>query len=456
MSHLTNAAASAAAPDARPGSGAESGAGAGAGAGSVAGAGSCAGAGASAPLTVAIVGCGVIGVNHARAIGRQPGLKLVALVDELPEAATALAELVESEGGERPREYGSLGEALAGHPLDLVAVCTPSGLHVALAEEALASGAHVVIEKPLDVSMPRARRIAELAAEAEARGQVVSVISQHRFDPASVVVARAAQEGAFGRITSGVASVAWWRSQQYYDSGQWRGTWNLDGGGAVMNQGVHTVDLLVWFLGRPVEIFARTALLAHERVEVEDIAVATISFESGALAVLHATTAAYPELSARVQVHGSRGSAIIDDNLLDYFYASGGSGGSGADASGGDAGASVPGSAGGSGSGGAGGEWDASGKSAVNQAADVVAADQLRGAELAADRFIVGHLRQYDDIVDAIRAGRQPGVRVGDALISLAVVRAVYVSATLGHAVAFDDILNGTHDDVVVSTGASS
>ena len=177
----------------------------------------------------------------------------------------------------------------------------------------------------------------------------------------------------------------------------------------------------------------RSALLAHERVEVEDISVATLSFESGALAVLHATTAAYPELSARVHVHGSRGSAIIDDNLLDYFFASGPA-------------TSVSGDAG----------WDASGKSAVNQAASVVGPDQLRGAEVARDAFVVGHLRQYDDIVDAIRSKRAPGVRVEDALISLAVVRAVYVSATLGRPVSFDDVLNGTYDDVVVSTGASA
>ncbi|HEY8913648.1 Gfo/Idh/MocA family oxidoreductase [Lacisediminihabitans sp.] len=369
------------------------------------------------PLAVALVGCGIIGVNHSRVIVRHPDLRIVALVDSVPEASHRLADLIADElGAGRPAEFASLGDALAASSVDLVVICTPSGLHVQLAEEALAAGTHVVIEKPLDVTLPRARRIAALAAEAESRGSVVSVISQHRFDPASVAVARAAHDGAFGRITSGVASVAWWRSQEYYDSGQWRGTWALDGGGAVMNQGVHTVDLLVWFLGRPVEIFAHTALLAHERVEVEDVAVATVRFESGALAVLHATTAAYPGLSVRLQVHGSAGSAVIDDDQLEYFYA---------------AGEGEP----------------------RNQAAEQVGASDLRGADKGPDGFIVGHLRQYEDIVDAIRTGRQPGVRVEDALVSLAVVRAVYLSATLGTPVSFEAVLAGDFDDVDVTAG---
>ncbi|NEN07175.1 Gfo/Idh/MocA family oxidoreductase [Diaminobutyricibacter tongyongensis] len=375
-------------------------------------------------LSVAIVGCGIIGLNHARAIARHPRLTITALVDAVPAAATMLADQVESELGiARPAEHVSLTAALAASPIDLVVVCTPSGLHVPLAEEALLAGKHVVIEKPLDVSMERAREIAGLAAAAATRGLVVSVISQHRFDPSSVAVARAVRDGRFGRVTSGIASVAWWRSQDYYDSGQWRGTWEFDGGGAVMNQGVHTVDLLVWFLGRPVDVYAHTALLAHDRVEVEDVAVATVRFESGALGVIHATTAAYPGLSVRVQVHGDRGSAIIDDDQLEYFYAAGD-----------DA-------------------FDPGGSSARNQAAELVPADELRGGDRGPDVFITGHLRQYEDVVDAIVEGREPGVRVEDALLSLAVVRAVYLSATLGRSVAVDEVLSGSLDGISVVTG---
>ena len=356
-------------------------------------------------LGVAIVGCGMIGVNHARAIARHPGLEIVAVIDAVPESATALAELASNELGlARPEEFATLEAALATGAVQLVVICTPSGTHVQLAEEALAGGVNVVIEKPLDVSMARARRIAELARDAETRGLVTSVISQHRFDPASVLVARAAHSGGFGRLTSAVASVSWWRGQEYYDSGSWRGTWELDGGGAVMNQGVHTVDLLVWFLGLPVEVFAHTALLAHERIEVEDVAVATVRFESGALAVIHMTTSAYPGLSARIQVHGTEGSAIIDDDELEYLHTRDGG--------------------------------------------------QVTGSgERESDAFVLGHLRQYEDVVEAIQSGRPPGVRVDDALRSLAVVRAIYLSSTLRRPVLLSDVLDGSLDDIEVVTG---
>ncbi|MCU1505248.1 MAG: bplA [Microbacteriaceae bacterium] len=369
------------------------------------------------PLGVALVGCGIIGLNHAKAIALHPDVAITALVDAIPQAAKALADSIEADGAARPGEFASLADALAAASVDLVVICTPSGQHIQLAQEAIAAGRHVLIEKPLDVTVPRAKQIAAIAAQAEAEGLVVSVVSQHRFDPASVVVAEAIASDGFGRVTSAVASVAWWRSQEYYDSGKWRGTWALDGGGAVMNQGVHTVDLLLWFLGRPVEIQAHTALLAHDRVEVEDVAVATLRFESGALAVLHATTAAFPGLSVRLQVHGSRGSAIIEDDQLEFFHVAGDDDGP-----------------------------------ASNQAADVVAPGELRGGERDPDRFTIGHLRQYADVVAAIREGRPPLVRVDDALLALAAVRCLYLSSTLGRSVTLDEVLDGSLDQVTVTT----
>jgi predicted dehydrogenase len=363
-------------------------------------------------LPVAIVGCGIIGLNHARAISQVPGLRIAAVVDTIQPAAEALADLVVSElGAERPIVAAQLAEVV--EDVAVAVVCTPSGTHVDLSEQALAAGLHVVLEKPLDVSMERGRRLAALAAEAAERGLVVTVISQHRFDPASIVVADAAHSGGFGRVTSAVASVAWWRSQEYYDSGAWRGTWELDGGGALMNQGVHTVDLLLWFLGRPVEVFAHTGRLAHERISIEDVLVATVTFESGALAVLHATTAAFPGLSVRLQVHGSQGSAVIDDDQLGAFY---------------------------------------SGASEAERSADLVPVGHRVGDAKAATYFADAHARQYRDIDEAIRTGRAPGVGVQDALLALAVVRAAYLSATLGRAVAIDEVLDGTLDDADVRT----
>jgi UDP-N-acetyl-2-amino-2-deoxyglucuronate dehydrogenase len=370
------------------------------------------------PIGVALVGCGLIGFNHVSAIARIPELVVTALVDVDTTSAHSLADYIDGEGNPRPATFGSLTDALAAGGVGLVVICTPSGLHVSLAEEALAAGCHVLIEKPLDVSLPRARRIAELAEAAEERGLVVSVISQHRFDPASIVVHGAATKGELGRLTSGIASIAWWRGQDYYDLADWRGTWELDGGGAAMNQGVHTIDLLLWMFGEPIDVSARTASLAHERIEVEDTLVATITFASGALAVIHATTAAYPNVGTRLQVHGSLGSAVIEEDQLLFFSSS---------------------------------VSDQQG----NQAAAVVPADELRGNPRPLDSFVIGHVRQYRDVVEAIRDGRPPLVRVADALLALAVVRALYLSATLGRTVAVAEVLHGSLDDVEVRTGGT-
>jgi predicted dehydrogenase len=369
----------------------------------------------SVPIGVAIVGAGIIGRNHAAAIVRHPRLRVAAVIDPKESARKELVDHADAQS-QAPAQFDTLSAALAADAgIDLVAICTPSGVHAEAAQLALAAGRHVFIEKPVDVSLSQARRLAAEAARAEQRGLVASVVSQHRFDPASVAVAGALAAGRLGRVTSAVGSVAWWRGQDYYDSAQWRGTWALDGGGAVMNQGVHTVDLLVWLLGRPAEVFAHTGRLAHGRIEVEDVAVATIRFASGALAVLHATTAAYPGTAVRVAVHGDRGTAVIHDDQLEYFHAAGEDG-------------------------------------AANQAARLVPPEELRGAPKPVDSFVLGHLRQYHDVVDAIDGRRPAAVRVDDALTALAVVRAIYLSATLRRPIAVDEVLDGAFDDVAVAT----
>jgi len=260
---------------------------------------------------VALVGAGVIGALHGRVI--------TALADRLELVAVADVEIERAEriaAGHGGRPFPSLTAALAAEQVDIVAVCTPTGRHGEVAIEALAAGKHVIIEKPAEITVARTDEIIEAQQKA---GTLVTVISQHRFDEATEVTLAAIERGELGRLTSGIASIDWWRGQVYYDSGDWRGTWELDGGGALMNQGVHTVDLLVAAMGRPIEVFAYTGTLAHERIEVEDVAVGVVRFESGALGVLHATTAAYPGLSARLQVHGDRGSAVIDNDQLAFF-----------------------------------------------------------------------------------------------------------------------------------------
>ncbi|GGM85511.1 Gfo/Idh/MocA family protein [Dactylosporangium sucinum] len=356
-------------------------------------------------LNVAIVGAGIIGGNHADAIVRHPRLRVAAVVDSVPAVAAALAARLDPP----PVVCSTLADALAAGDIDLVAICTPSGLHVEAAEETLRAGAHLLVEKPLDVALPKARAFAKVAAEAEARGLACAVVSQHRFDPALVAVRQAAEEGRLGRLTSAVVSMPWFREQSYYDSADWRGTWSYDGGGALANQGIHLVDQMLALLGRPAEVSAQTARVSHERIEVEDLAVATIRFASGALAVLHATTSARPGLPVRLAVHGTQGSAVLHDDQLEYFWS-------------------------------------------VDGADVALPAAERFGAAKEPDAFVVGHLRQYDDLVSAIETGRPPGVRVADGLLALALVRAVYVSATLGRPVDFEQVLDGAFDDVTVST----
>jgi predicted dehydrogenase len=351
----------------------------------------------------------MIGRRHAEVIGGGAGMRLAALVDVDPAHAEAVADhVVQACGVDRPPVFPSLEDALARAGVDAVSVCVPSGLHTDVAVPALEAGKHTVIEKPIDVTLSAARRVAEAAAAA-GDAVVTAVISQHRFDPGSHAVHRAITEGRLGRLTSAVASLAWWRGQDYYDSGDWRGTWALDGGGALMNQGVHTLDLLLWFLGRPVQVYARTGLLAHDRVEVEDTLVATLEFADGALATLHATTAAYPGVSARLQVHGSRGSAVLDNDELVYFHAAR-----------------------------EGEVVDPYGATGSGNQADAELAAVGGSASLD---LVSAQARQYDDIVDAIATGRPPLVGVEQATLALATVRAVYESARTGRPVLVDDVL---------------
>lgn len=373
-------------------------------------------------LRVVIAGCGVIGTLHTQVALDNPDLQVVALVDPRGERTEAVADLIERAGQGTVPQYPDLGAALAQGGFDVVAVCTPSGTHAALAGQALDAGAHVVVEKPLDADLVAARALC--ARGARRPEQVVGVISQHRHDASAIAVQRALGQGRLGRVTSAVANVDWYRTQAYYDSAPWRGTWAQDGGGALANQGIHTLDLLLWFLGEPVEVFAHTARLGHDHIEVEDVAVAVIRFASGALATVHASTTVYPDLGVRLAVHGTDGAAVIEGDRLSFFHAR--------DAEG--------------------SQWVA------NQLGNDDEADEnVRGgfdpAGSHASQYGDSHALQWADVVRAIRTGGRPWVGLDEGLQSLATVRAVYVAATLGQPVQVAEVLAGTHDDVAVRTG---
>lgn len=272
------------------------------------------------PVRFGILGAGVIAPHHARAIaqdlGPQGSVSLVAVTDVVAERAEKLANQF---GG--ARIYTDYKKMLADKEIDAVAICTPSGMHAQQTIDALNAGKHVVVEKPVDVKIPV---IDELISVWKKSGKIVAVISQHRFAHAYQTTRKLLQEEKLGKITQGDAAMKWWRSQEYYDSGDWRGTFEFDGGGCMMNQGVHTIDMLQWVMGpavgRVVSVTAYVGTLAKERIEVEDSAVAILKFESGALGALNFTTSAYPGLSTKVEVHGNKGTAVVENEQLKYLY----------------------------------------------------------------------------------------------------------------------------------------
>ncbi|MPV36466.1 Gfo/Idh/MocA family protein [Georgenia subflava] len=262
------------------------------------------------PLRMGVIGVGVIGRAHVtRLLDAASPATLVAVADELPAAADALAQ-------ERGVESATVPDLLARPDVEAVVVAIPSGLHADVTVAALDAGKHVLLEKPIDVTVAAADEI--IAAE-QRSGRTLSVVSQRRFAAENQFIHRALREGALGRVTAATVEVALWRDQEYFDSGAWRGTWALDGGGALMNQGVHLVDLALWLLGDVEEVYAHTGLLAHERIEVEDTVTITARLRSGALLTFLATTTAYGDLPIRMAVMGDGGAVVTESELITRF-----------------------------------------------------------------------------------------------------------------------------------------
>lgn len=345
-----------------------------------------------------ILGAGVIGTIHARLIAAIPDEQatLTAIADTSKEAADRLAA---SYGCQALRAAEDL---VARDDVDAVSICLPSGLHAKAAVAALEAGKHVIIEKPIDITLAAADEI--IAAERDS-GRTVTVISQRRFQPGFRFLHEAATGGRLGRIAVAIAESTFWRSQGYYDSDDWRGTMALDGGGALMNQGIHALDLVTWIMGTPVEVSAYSATLAHERIEVEDTLTASIRFDGGALATLTATTAAFPDRPVRLTVAGDAGTAVVADERLAYLGTR--------DSADGELPAGRQGV----------------GRQGVGKQG---AGDGIAEAATAPADIDEAHRAQYLDFIAAVRDRRPPLVTTADGRRALALVLACYESARCG------------------------
>ena len=251
-----------------------------------------------------IIGCGMISDFHSAAIADIKNGKLVAVSSRKAENSQRLVDRYSIQA------YSDYNEMLNRDDIDIVCVCTPSGAHMEPAVAAAEAGKHVIIEKPLEITLERCDDIIESCEKANVR---LCAIFNSRFSDASQLVKDTVSSGRLGQLTLGDAYVKWYRSQDYYDSGDWRGTMELDGGGALMNQSIHAIDFLQYVMGPVESIQAFTDTLAHKRIDVEDVAVAALRFKNGALGVVEGTTAVYPGSLKKFEFSGTKGTIVLEE-----------------------------------------------------------------------------------------------------------------------------------------------
>ncbi|MEN6565852.1 MAG: Gfo/Idh/MocA family oxidoreductase [Veillonellales bacterium] len=256
-----------------------------------------------------IIGCGSIAATHVQAIRAIPQAELIGAASRSEEKAKQFAE---KWGFDYSPDVQAL---LSRKDIDAVTICTPSGLHGDIAIAAARAGKHVVMEKPLEITLEKADEVIRTCREC---GVELGVIFQRRYAPGIMQAKQLLTDGIIGKLCFGGCYVKWYRSQEYYDSGAWRGTWKMDGGGVLMNQAIHYVDMLQYLAGPVKNLSARCGTYAHSGIEVEDQAVAHFQFTNGALGVLEATVNAYPGLAARIDIYGTQGSLVIENDELRF------------------------------------------------------------------------------------------------------------------------------------------
>ena len=258
-----------------------------------------------------IIGAGNVSRIHAKAIQEIDNARLLAVCSKNIDKAKSLATEFQIK-----HVYTDYHQMLERNDLDIVCILTPNGLHTELGIAAAKQCKHVIVEKPIDICITKAEALIRSCKDSNVK---LSVISQHRFDPSTKKLKNAVEQGLLGKLVLGDAHIKWFRSQEYYDSGAWRGTKEMDGGGVLINQGIHTIDLLLYIMGEVETVYANCNMLGHKRIDVEDVATATLKFKSGALGTIIGSTCVYPGLPARLEIHGTKGSARIEGDKLVLF-----------------------------------------------------------------------------------------------------------------------------------------
>ena len=344
-------------------------------------------------IAIGLAGLGMGGETHARQIARLDDATLLAVYGRDEAKARDFCRRFTV-----PRCYLRFEDLLADRDIDIVSIATPNGLHRDFAVAAAEAGKHLIVEKPLEITLPRARDIVEACRRHEV---CLGVIFQMRFGRAAQRVKEAIESGRMGTLLAADAIDKEYRTPEYYARDAWRGTRALEGGGSLMTQSIHVIDLLQWLAGPVRSVFAKTRTARHA-IEVEDLAAATLTFESGALGVLQSATSIWPAFKSRVEIHGTRGSAIINGEWDQTFF------------------------------------WRIEGEAErVDAGPDFAFGDESDPRLMPEDR----HLIEYRDIVAAVRAGRQPIVTGEEGLRSLAIAQAVYASAAEGREVAVAEVL---------------
>jgi len=256
-------------------------------------------------LNFVIVGAGNIGQIHAQAIQAIPEADLFGIYDNQTNRAQELAARFSTQ------VIQSLDE-LHKHPsIDVVSICTPSGLHAEIAVPAALHGKHILVEKPIEITL---EKIDQIIAASQRTGVTLAGVFPSRFKTGSQLAFQAIQQGRLGKLLLLQGNIKWHRPEEYY-RGSWRGTLAVDGGGALINQSIHTIDLFQWFGGPIKSIFGKTGTLRHQ-IEAEDTGSALIEFENGAQGVIQGATSCWPGDLARIEIHGTSGTIILEEGRI--------------------------------------------------------------------------------------------------------------------------------------------